>query len=90
MNDIRHQPIDTAALNANQFTWTGKKGVADVSDFIATDLTAFFPTAIRLHSNRTGQDKLFHFVTAAYNDEDEIAAWIYQSEDHFDIHLLND
>jgi hypothetical protein len=85
-----NQPIDTAALPANLFTWTGKTGVAEASDLgCQSRLPAMLPTAIRLDS-RTGRSKLFHLVTPAYNDEDELVAWIYQSADHFDIHILND
>jgi hypothetical protein len=83
------QPIDTAALNANQFTWTGKTGVAEASDLQAPTLTALFPSAIHLSGNR--ERKTFKFVGPFYNDEDELVAWVYQTEDKcFDIHILND
>lgn len=81
-------PFDAVTLSAGQFTWTGRKGVAEASDLKAVRDFAYLPTALRLRG-RQG-DKLFNRVDAIVDNEGDTIAWPYVSPDGFRVEILND
>jgi hypothetical protein len=71
------------------FTWHKGVGVVEDSTLLANNYHYFTSHAV-VKSHKTGEYKSFYFVSEVTNEDEDVMAWIYESEDGFQIHILND
>lgn len=71
------------------FTWVDGVGVVEDSTLTANDYHHFTSHMV-VKSHKTGQYKTFFYTDDIYNEDGDIDAFIFMSEDGIEIHVLND
>lgn len=81
--------------NGSMFTWVGKLGVIDASDFGKVKYTGRIwqdacDAGFYVRSHKTGEMKLFTYAGGMRNADNEWYGHAYTSEDGFRVDVLND